>query len=63
MEALTGAQLAELAGVSEAEIGRMVDLGVLVAILYYFPVAQVHFFALTPPTAAGGMAGHWIYGA
>jgi hypothetical protein len=23
----------------------------------------VHFFALTPPTAAGGMAGHWIYGA
>jgi adenylate cyclase len=31
MEALTGAQLAELAGVSEAEIGRMVDLGVLVA--------------------------------
>jgi adenylate cyclase len=31
MEALTGAQLAELAGVSEAEIGRMIDLGVLVA--------------------------------
>jgi adenylate cyclase len=31
MEALTGAQLAELAGVSEAEVGRMVDLGVLVA--------------------------------
>ena len=31
MEALTVAQLAELAGVSEAEIGRMVDLGVLVA--------------------------------
>jgi adenylate cyclase len=31
MEALNGAQLAELAGVSEAEIGRMVDLGVLVA--------------------------------
>ncbi|HVG65195.1 MAG TPA: adenylate/guanylate cyclase domain-containing protein [Actinomycetota bacterium] len=31
METLTGAQLAELAGVSEAEIGRMVDLGVLVA--------------------------------
>ena len=31
MEALTGAQLAELAGVNEAEIGRMVDLGVLVA--------------------------------
>ncbi|HET6751471.1 MAG TPA: adenylate/guanylate cyclase domain-containing protein [Actinomycetes bacterium] len=31
MDALNGAQLAELAGVSEAEIGRMVDLGVLVA--------------------------------
>ena len=31
MEALTGAQLAVLAGVSEAEIGRMADLGVLVA--------------------------------
>jgi hypothetical protein len=31
MEAQTGAQLAELAGVSEAGIGRMVDLGVLVA--------------------------------
>ena len=42
--------------------GTTVCLG-LVAILYYFPVAQVHFFALTPPTAAGGMAGHWVYGA
>jgi adenylate cyclase len=31
MEALNGVELAELAGVSEAEIGRMVDLGVLVA--------------------------------
>jgi adenylate cyclase len=31
MEALTAAALAELAGVTEAEIGRMVDLGVLVA--------------------------------
>src|SRR4029450_9634496 len=42
--------------------GPAVCLG-LVAILYYFPVAQQHFFALTPPTAAGGMAGHWVYGA
>ena len=42
--------------------GTAVCLG-LVAILYYFPVAQLHFFALTPPTAAGGMAGHWVYGA
>jgi hypothetical protein len=42
--------------------GTAVCLG-LVAILYFFPVAQLHFFALTPPTAAGGMAGHWIYGA
>src|SRR5215213_5887681 len=31
MEALTGAGLATLAGVSEAEIGRMTDLGILVA--------------------------------
>jgi hypothetical protein len=42
--------------------GTAVCLG-LVAILYFFPVAQLHFFALTPPTAAGGMAGHWVYGA
>ena len=42
--------------------GIAVCLG-LVALLYFFPVAQVHFFALTPPTAAGGMAGHWVYGA
>ncbi|HEV2921434.1 MAG TPA: hypothetical protein VG673_19665, partial [Actinomycetota bacterium] len=42
--------------------GTAVCLG-LVAILYYFPIAQLHFFALTPPTAAGGMAGHWVYGA
>jgi hypothetical protein len=42
--------------------GTAVCLG-LVALLYFFPVAQLHFFALTPPTAAGGMAGHWVYGA
>ena len=42
--------------------GTAVCLG-LVAILYFFPIAQLHFFALTPPTAAGGMAGHWVYGA
>jgi hypothetical protein len=42
--------------------GTAICLG-LVALLYFFPVAQLHFFALTPPTAAGGMAGHWVYGA
>ena len=42
--------------------GSAVCLG-LVALLYFLPVAQLHFFALTPPTAAGGMAGHWVYGA
>jgi hypothetical protein len=42
--------------------GTAVCLG-LVALLYFFPIAQLHFFALTPPTAAGGMAGHWVYGA
>jgi hypothetical protein len=35
----------------------------LVVLLYFWPVAQLHFFALTPATAAGGMAGHWVYGA
>jgi hypothetical protein len=42
--------------------GTAVCLG-LVALLYFFPISQLHFFALTPPTAAGGMAGHWVYGA
>ncbi|HEV3497177.1 MAG TPA: hypothetical protein VHA34_12585 [Actinomycetes bacterium] len=35
----------------------------LVVLLYLWPVSQEHFFALTPATAAGGMAGHWVYGA
>lgn len=35
----------------------------LVALLAIWPVAQVHFFPLTPATAAGGVAGHWVYGA
>jgi hypothetical protein len=26
-------------------------------------VAQIHFFPLTPLTAVGAMAGHWVYGA
>jgi hypothetical protein len=34
----------------------------LVVLLAVWPIAQVHFFALTPATAAGGVAGHWIYG-
>jgi hypothetical protein len=35
----------------------------LVVLLAVWPIAQVHFFPLTPGTAAGGVAGHWIYGA
>jgi hypothetical protein len=42
--------------------GTAICLG-LVGLLYFWPVSQAHFFALTPPTAAGGMAGHWVYGA
>jgi hypothetical protein len=42
--------------------GSAICLG-LVGLLYFWPVSQAHFFALTPPTAAGGMAGHWVYGA
>jgi hypothetical protein len=42
--------------------GSAICLG-LVGLLYFWPVSQEHFFALTPPTAAGGMAGHWVYGA
>jgi hypothetical protein len=42
--------------------GSAVCLG-LVGLLYFWPVSQQHFFALTPLTAAGGMAGHWVYGA
>ena len=34
----------------------------LVALLLFFPAAQVHFFPLTPVTAAGAYAGHWVYG-
>jgi hypothetical protein len=42
--------------------GSAICLG-LVGLLYFWPVSQQHFFALTPLTAAGGMAGHWVYGA
>jgi hypothetical protein len=42
--------------------GSSICLG-LVGLLYFWPVSQQHFFALTPLTAAGGMAGHWVYGA
>jgi hypothetical protein len=35
----------------------------LVVLLAVWPVAQEHFFPLTPATAAGGVAGHWVYGA
>jgi hypothetical protein len=42
--------------------GSAICLG-LVGLLYFWPESQQHFFALTPLTAAGGMAGHWVYGA
>jgi hypothetical protein len=41
--------------------GSMICTG-LVAVLAFWPVAQEHFFPLTPITAAGGFAGHWVYG-
>jgi len=34
----------------------------LFAVLAIWPVAQTHFFPLTPVVAAGAMAGHWVYG-
>jgi hypothetical protein len=42
--------------------GSAICLGLL-GLLYFWPVAQDHFFPLTPLTAAGAMAGHWVYGA
>src|SRR6266536_3571237 len=42
--------------------GTLICTG-LVALLFCFPVAQVHFFPLTPVTTAGAYAGHWVYGA
>jgi hypothetical protein len=42
--------------------GSTICLGLL-GILYFWPVAQEHFFPLTPVTATGAMAGHWVYGA
>jgi hypothetical protein len=42
--------------------GTLICTG-LAGLLYFFPVAQVHFFPLTPVTALGGYAGHWVYGA
>lgn len=42
--------------------GTMICSG-LFALLFFAPQAQTHFFPLTPVTAAGAMAGHWVYGA
>jgi hypothetical protein len=42
--------------------GTLICTG-LVALLFFFPVAQVHFFPLTPVTTVGAYAGHWVYGA
>ncbi|HZD37215.1 MAG TPA: hypothetical protein VE664_01110, partial [Actinomycetes bacterium] len=42
--------------------GTLICTG-LVGLLFFFPVAQAHFFPLTPVTAVGAYAGHWVYGA
>jgi hypothetical protein len=42
--------------------GSSICLGLL-GLLAAWPEAQLHFFPLTPVTAAGAMAGHWVYGA
>jgi hypothetical protein len=42
--------------------GSSICLG-LFGLLYFWPVSQQHFFPLTPLTATGAMAGHWVYGA
>jgi hypothetical protein len=42
--------------------GTMICSG-LFALLFFVPVAQTHFFPLTPLTSVGAMAGHWVYGA
>jgi hypothetical protein len=42
--------------------GSAICLGLL-GLLYFWPVAQQHFFPLTTLTATGAMAGHWVYGA
>jgi hypothetical protein len=42
--------------------GSAICLGLL-GLLYFWPVAQEHFFPLTALTATGAMAGHWVYGA
>jgi hypothetical protein len=42
--------------------GSAICLGLL-GLLAAWPQAQLHFFPLTPVTATGAMAGHWVYGA
>ena len=42
--------------------GSAICLG-LFGLLHFWPVSQQHFFPLTPLTATGAMAGHWVYGA
>ena len=42
--------------------GSTICLG-LFGLLYFWPASQQHFFPLTPLTATGAMAGHWVYGA
>jgi len=42
--------------------GTLICLG-LFGVLAIWPVAQVHFFPLTPVVGVGAMAGHWVYGA
>lgn len=41
--------------------GGLIATG-LMMVLYFFPVAQAHFFPLTPLTFIGGYIGHFVYG-
>ena len=41
--------------------GTAICLG-LFAVLFFFPVAQTHFFPLLPHVAVGALIGHFVYG-
>lgn len=41
--------------------GGLIATG-LMAVLYFFPVSQAHFFPLNPLTFVGGYIGHFVYG-
>lgn len=41
--------------------GEFVGMGMF-AVLFFFPVAQLHLFVLNPIVAINGVLGHWAYG-